>query len=704
MKIDDLIARMPRRESQVPLIDGHPAGVTLPPADPSTTFVEPLLAPFEGIESENNADPRVILIAASAAVGKTTLATHLARTTNNPYWDLSKFAMGSGFFSGIVSTAYGVEYYANLIEDIRNGRICLILDAVDEAIVASTSTNFIASLQNLSEVIGKTEAKQASVIFFGRPETITDTYLYLADLGIASEVLEVSYFSETDAKKFVKQKVIVSEGAILGEIDPFIDTFFLRVMDAFNSQEWAVVGSFLGYAPVLDSLALFYCESENAYKELNDFVSDGSRTWSLIASMLKRVLTRETEKFANSFGGTNSAKRKFAASTYSLETQVSWLLADDLVSMGAEPDLSLAEETEWLADIEQALRDQFEVHPFLKSQRGDHSKNVLLGFTSAAFRDFVVAEFLKSGPRYYLAVLRSYWLQPEVVPSMMLSRFVRSMFDRDEPLDAQAFAFIFDSHSKQNNDNAELMYVEFADEVNPSVGSYEDYLTLTFGEDTGEDTRLLIGLENPSLDLGRSAAHAIIAVPSLKVSIGSQLAECDLGPSIAIDCDIFSAQSSELHINHAAPGVSSQSGRLGASIRATKLEGVVRKITGSREVFSVSVALAPYPWQPFKRTEVRHEEPSEAELLFTGLALRRIAVWFGRGGMRFAKTKMDTILSKGRASQPLFRFLISRNLIWNDETFYRMSGEVSIGSIRTLNFTDTEYKALVLAAYDAVDP
>lgn len=702
MTIDRLLARMPQREMMPSLASGYPEGVALPDLDPSRRFIEPALRPYDGVAREFSVPPRVILVAASAAVGKTTLATNLARKTGNPYWDLSKFKMGSGFFSGILSSAYGVERYAQVIEEIRTGKLCLILDAVDEAIVASTSTNFAASLQNLVEVIGETQSGHAAVIFLGRPETITDTYLYLSDLGVEAEVLEVSYFSEDDAKRFISAQVIESEGSVLDELQMFIDAFFGRVKDAFGSEDWSVIGSFLGYAPVLDSLSLFYRESENAYRELNDFVSDGSKTWSLIGNMLARVLQRETEKFAHSFGGANEKKRSFAASAYTLETQISWLLADDAVTMSADPDLSLAEEPEWLSDIEQSLRDQFQVHPFLRSQRGEHARNVLLGFTSAAFRDYVVAEFLRfENSDNYIDVLRAYWLQPEVVPSMMLSRFIRSGCDATTTLDARVFAFILDSHSKQNGGNAELMYVELAEDAEGGNQQSEDRLALTFGEESADSRDILVDIASSTLELGRSAAYSILAVPTLKVVVGAQLPECDLGPRVAIECDAFSAQSSELHINH-LPAANDGS-RMGASIRAKKLEGVVRKVTGSREVFSIDAPVAPYPWQPFKRPEVRDDEPTEGDLLLVAMALRRIAVWFRRGGRRFAKGKMDTILSKGRASQNLFTYLMSRNLIWSDEPFYRMSGEVSIGSIWNLDFGDAEYKALVLDAYAEVD-
>lgn len=702
MKIAELTSRMAQRAEQLTPLSSAPMGVILPAPDLLRSFVEPELSQLAGLEKSERCKSSVILVSAPAAVGKTTLARHLARVTNNPYWDLGKFAMGSGFFSGIISSAYGVERYASLIEEIRCGRLCLILDAVDEAIVASTSTNFIASLQNLSEIIQGANTEHASAIFFGRPETIIDTHLYLADLGIDSEMFEVLYFSEDESKRFVREQIAASNVNILGELDPFIDTFFNRVKEAFYSPEWSVVGSFLGYAPVLDSLALFYRESENAFKELNDFVSDGSRTWALIGDMLNRVLHRETEKFAASFGGTNQVKREFAASAYSAKTQIQWLLADDLTTLSVEPDLSIAED-EWLADIEQSIRDQFEVHPFLRSRAGDHARNVLLGFTSAAFRDYVVAQFLIDADSADLAVLQSYWLQPEIIPSMMLSKFFRCHEKRNTPLDPKVLAFLLDSHSKQSPENAELMYVEWqADDEDEAAATDRDHIVVTIGGNGESQPGFTISTESREIQLGRSAAYAVIALPQGKVVLGPQLAESDIGPRLAIESEIFSAQSSDIHVNQPAPLGGSSLRRLGVNIRTERIDGIVRKITGSRDQLSLRVPVAPYPWQPFKVQDEVNKGPAEEDLLFIGLALRRIAVWFGRGGMRFARVKMDALLSKGRASRRLFDFLLSRGYIWIDDPFYRMDRDVSLGAIRTLDLADVQYRNLLTEAFHAL--
>lgn len=707
LQVRELIRRLPAREAAIDHVKDAPHGVILPPVDPKRSFIEPELTVVDTLNYAAETNSPVILVSASAAVGKTTLAQHLARTTNNPYWDLGKFSMGSGFFAGIVSSAYGVERYADLISEIRMGQLCLILDAVDEAIVASTSSNFIASLQNLAEVIRGADGTHASAIFFGRPETIEDTYTYLGDLGIESQILEVSYFSEGEAKRFVRAQVAAANHNVISELNPFIEVFFSRVKAAFNSPEWAVVGSFLGYAPVLDSLALFYRESENAYKELNTFIADGGhRTWSLIGDMLDRVLQRETEKFANSFGGENVAKRRFAASAYSSQTQIRWLLADDLVRLSAEPDLALDTEPDWLADIEQSMREQFEVHPFLRSVTGDHARNVLLGFTSAAFRDYVLAQFLIDPDPHYMGVLTSYWLQPEIVPSMMLSKFIRTIQDRSIPLRPEAMALILDSHSAQNPRTADLMYVEWvSDDEGDNAITFDgsDTVILSFEGDDPSQGSFQLHVPGNEIRLGRSAAYTVIALPQARLIVGPQLAESDLGPRLAIDCEVFSAQSSEVHINHAVTSpVPGTVKRGGVNIRAQRVEGVVRKITGSRDEFSIRVPVAPYPWQTYRVADKIDNEPAEADLLFVGLALRRLTLRFGRGGMRFSREKMDAVLAKGRVSRPMFDFLLSRQYIWIDEQNYRMNLGVAVGPIRSLQLSDPQYKRLLMEAYRAI--
>jgi hypothetical protein len=711
MKVYELLNRLPTRstELQVEAKEGDATrlldAVCLPPDDPSKVFVEPELKKIEVTGQASESPPRVILVQASAAVGKTTLATHLARITRNPYWDLGKFSMGHGFFSGTISSAYGVTHYARVIDEIRSGTLCLILDAVDEAIVASTTTNFKASLENLFEVIHGSKGARACAIFFGRPETIVDTYLYLSDLGIEAEILEVSFFSEQQAKRFVNLQVEKSEKRILQEFDEFVDTFFTRVKEAFDSSDWAVVGSFLGYAPVLDSLALFYLEADNAFRELNTFIADGKRTWSLISDMLNRVLQREMQKFGRNFGGDNDAKRAFAESAFTSKIQVRWLLADRDVQLQAEPDLTLEADPEWLADIEQSLRSQFEDHPFLRSQRGDHTKNVLLGFTSTAFRDYVVANFLLEPDVEYLPVLLAHWRHPGVVPSMMLSKFLRgSVSHVKKKLDPQVLAFLVDSHSKQSSASADLLYLEWTNEADVNGTELEsDTIAASFEGDDEGNRPIVISADKGGINLCRSAAHTTIALPNARVVIGGQLSESDLGPRLAIQCASISAQSAEVHINNPEPVMgSSKKRQAGVTIEADAVEGVVRKITGSREEFSLRVPPVPYPWQQFRVSDTRSDEPSEADLLFVGLALRRIAEWFARGKMKFDRTKMDTIVAKGRVSRHMLNFLLARQYIWIDDPFYRMGSDTSIEAIRRLDFADAQYRGLILEAFHAL--
>lgn len=708
MDLESLLKLIPQRSESLESAIDPPIGIRLPELEPGKVFVKPRLLMAAGYGSpEPDSAPRVALISASAAVGKSMLAAYLARQTKNPYWDLGRFAMGSGFFSGTLSSAYGVSNYAAAIDDMQNGRLCLVLDAADEAIVASTTTNYVAALANLAEIVRDTRSPEYAAIIFGRPETIQDTYFYLDEASVPCAVYEVAYFGQNEAKEFVSLQVDAAEDTVIDELSQFIETFFDRVKEAFGADSWDVVGSFLGYAPVLDSMALFYCESDNPYKELKHFISDGGKTWSLIAEMLESVLERETEKFATSFGGADEAKRAFARSAYDSATQVRWLLSDEVRTLTADPDLDLVIRDEWLDDLEHGLHQQFEDHPFLKSSRGEHAANILLGFTSVAFRDYVLAKYLMEPDSDYLEVLASYWTQPDVVPSPMLSRFIRATVAEkpDLTLAPECLMFLFDSHAEQiTGTEPTVLYLEWGD--TDDLDDLDDLeMRVTWRQVGAKESQSCL-VSSPSaageVELCRSISMAAIDLPGATVRVGLQLGESDLGPSAAVRCGEFVAQCAELHLNGTAAD-----GRfdalVGTDVRCEKVSGGVRRITGARSQFTLHVPTAPHPWKPFCLEERDERPPSSSDLLFTALAVRRIALWFSRGGTRFSREKLDTIMAKGRASRAVFDFLMSTNRIWIDGPFYRLDLGFSIASVQSLDLGDTSYRDLIAEVQEAID-
>lgn len=709
MDLESLLELIPHRSTNLIPASEPPIGIRVPELEPGKVFVKPRLVMADGYGSpESDSAPRVALISASAAVGKSMLAAHLARHTNNPYWDLGRFAMGSGFFSGTLSSAYGVSNYAAAIDDMQNGRLCLVLDAADEAIVASTTTNYVAALANLAEIVRGTRSREYAAIIFGRPETIQDTYLYLDEVHVPCRVFEVAYFGEDEAKEFVSRQVQASAETVIDELSQFIETFFDRVKEAFGVDSWDVVGSFLGYAPVLDSMALFYRESDNPYRELKHFISDGGKTWSLIAEMLESVLERETEKFASSFGGVDAAKQAFARSAYSRATQVRWLLSDEVRGLTADPDLDLLIHPEWLDDLEHALRQQFEDHPFLKSSRGQHAANVLLGFTSVAFRDYVLGKYLVNPDSEYLQVLASYWIQPDVVPSPMLSRFIRATVSEnpDLILAPECLMFLMDSHAEQiTGSEPTTLYLEWSDADDiVDVDSIE--MRITWRQAGAKDSPSCLVKSSRSdtgeVNLCRSISMAAIDLPGATVRVGLQLGESDLGPNAAVRCKEFVAHCSELHLNGTAAD-NQFDAQVGIDVRCEKVAGGVRRITGVRSQFTLRVPMASHPWKPFCLEEGDERPPTSSDLLFTALAVRRIALWFSRGGTRFSREKLDTIMAKGRASRPVFDFLMSTNRIWIDGPFYRLDLGFSIASVQSLDLTDKSYRQLIAEVQEAID-
>src|SRR5687767_4841583 len=76
-------------------------------------FVGPDLAPSSAIDQPT--EPRVLIISAAGAVGKSTLARELAFAKSSPLWDLAQAAtVGGGAMTGQLTSAFGFAHLGNV--------------------------------------------------------------------------------------------------------------------------------------------------------------------------------------------------------------------------------------------------------------------------------------------------------------------------------------------------------------------------------------------------------------------------------------------------------------------------------------------------------------------------------------------------------------------------------------------------------------
>lgn len=655
------------------------------PADAPANFIPPNFSEEEG---DSTLTAQVLLIAAPAAVGKSWLAQHLSASTANPLWDLSQFNVGSGFFTGTITDAYGPGGFSEISAGLRQGSMCLILDAADEALVRAGTGSFEAALENLAHLIGRDQNEHPSVVILGRQDTIQDSVASLNRLGVTSKVWDVSFFDETQTRHFVRTKSVSTPFRLVDEIEPFMTTFFSQVQTALGATRWEDSQSFLGYAPVLDALATFYKKEENPLKKLNALARDTSNkhVWDLLIEIISAVAGRESEKFANIFGDGDIAKEAFARETYSERLQIEMLLSEDpsAIPIPISDDCN----SDWLEDLEQKVAGLFREHPFIGSGEATPRGNPLLRFANAAFRDYAIAYTLKDASSIEATRLSSLWRATSVNPSPMFSRFAFSeALAPAGEISAETLAMIADSHSSSfSNKDVLLAIFDFPEFVNEEFTGRRDIKANLGTHSVVLRANLLI---SEPLQFTGSLAQCLIFTPDSNVVLGSGSADFVIGPSTFIVCSTLSSESTELRVAYDGRQV---------SIFADQIAGFTRKIaTVTPDSLMLSIPTATYPWQQYLRKATDAESrPLDSDLRLAGLNLRKLIDWFSRqsmgpGNLSYPKTTMDSILSKGRAPREMFDYCDSVGALSKTSAEYILKFSFPVPVIKSIDLTNGDY-------------
>jgi len=693
LEFSELVATLPNIGECAPRVSSAPAGTHLPEREIGEVYIPAQLAVAHAAPDNK---PAILLIAAGAGVGKSTMARELARTSGNPYWDLGKFRMGSGFYVGTLVEIYGPLAYARIYDQILTGRLTLILDAADEAVVGSTSANFNAALDNLADIAANASREAPIAVIFGRPDTITDIWTQLTDRNLETTVLDVRFFGESEATEFVRQRAAALTGTpLLKELDDFLEYFKSRVMEASRASMWREVQEFLGYAPVLESLATFYATEDNPYGRLRGYnAARETQTWDLLATMLHGVLEREQDKFEGNFGAGDIRRSAYARRSYTPDVQVRLLLAEDPGGLELGAEIMSEEELDWQADLEGAAMAQFSQHPFLKSLSGDHRRNPLLGFQSPAFRDYVLAVAVGLLDHGQVEHIWRRWNSHEVTPSMMLSRFCYGE-DYNRPLPLHALPLLIESHSSQASSRGAigqvakrwLLSIEPMDVEPDSVQG----IAVQFDVPSGGSPRVIeVNWDGRSpVPAGRLLNSAVIVLPDAELVLGEGAERATIGPGAAISVQSFGVHARDLTVLGTDMSESSL-------VIAERLDGHIMSISSPAPGHLIIVApRAPHPWSRHIWDGKLEPAPNRTVLASLGVQFRSFLSRFERGQRMFSIHSMQTLVNKGRVDRQMIRFCESEGIIWRDGDVYRYAPPIAFDTIRRIDLDDRELHSLL---------
>lgn len=364
----------------------QPSGTKLAVSERPNPFVPPT---FDAGSEKSALSVEVILVRAPAAVGKSTLAHGLSAERNIPVLDLSKTAVATGSLKGILADLRNGE---DPILAFHAGELPLIIDALDEGRVRSGENGFISFLETSAATVAedRSATDRPKLILFGRPEAIQWAELAFDEAQVASQIIDVGYFSRDSARELIHAyaRANAAEDSLYHvhsePVEKLIDAYFNKIEAALGLSEgtlWDAESgkSFAGYAPVLSTLGRLLPEIDNYQDALNKLEQTGTRdAWGVIETVLDAITSREAAKLETLTVG--SLSNALPAEAYDKDEQLALLLQyvqGESLSGTGRTNLAHGDQ----AKYDDAIVRWLPEHPFLKN--GKFSNDVIASYVYA---------------------------------------------------------------------------------------------------------------------------------------------------------------------------------------------------------------------------------------------------------------------------------------------------------------------------------
>ncbi len=303
---EDLVVRIAESETRIPPPTAQDVGLADFKEGPRI-FIGPDFSLRKDL-SGDKASHQVVLVVAAAATGKSILARKLSSRLGAPVWDLavSDPVGGNDPLIAILSEAFRKNYEVAtpIATAIQAGQRSIVVDALDEGRIKVSDEAFGAFIQSMGEV-PQTLATRAPVVLMGRRQAIESAWVYLDDAGISPLVVEIDRFNLDQARYFIEKVVLAGKGVGSGQAS-LHRTVFRDALEGIlgalqRSLAETSVSQFVGYAPVLLSIATYLEHSENLQTVAQRWSAGSPSLPDNIVGLLRRIilemLLREREKF-----------------------------------------------------------------------------------------------------------------------------------------------------------------------------------------------------------------------------------------------------------------------------------------------------------------------------------------------------------------------------------------------------------------------
>jgi hypothetical protein len=645
--------------------------------------------------------PQVIVLSAPGAVGKTTLAREIAHAKNAPLWDLSKRSVSRDALAGALGKAFGYAQLGTVLGQLAAGRLFVVIDALDEVRLKGEDP-FMDFLDDIGKVA--ISAPGAVFVLLGRTQTAEETWLALTDLGVRVHLHRIDFFNETQRIEYLdrrleqRQETARSIGAHRAEFEEARGLIFSQIQKAIappgEEKESAEAVAFLGYAPVLDAIAVLFEDEQNyhgligtLHEEERRAVANGrpGRVY-VLRTVVETILDREqNEKVLKNLRPELAGQ---APPTWN-EWQKLYAPAEQRARLLAR---ILGDPRPPVVDAPPAIRQRYEEHiqsffnehPFLREAKS--AANIV--FEAYLFADALVDPAHPLREQVAERVQRQ-----DAVPSRLLADFYfffRTVANRPIPLTHVGLLYgsLLSGETESRRLRIDLQAGEPEpdewNKKNPSVDF--EWIDPTADEpeeaDLGSITApLTVGVAD-RLIFRRPLKDASIILPSI-IRIETAVSELVIGPDVQIRANTLELSKPETLIVKGSP---SRPGDTGGD-QLVVLEALSSAAVSSVNKVTCYGALAvnwpgcrAYPWTPYT-AEAAQAVKSDPRLALVYRRFRRIVTAFRshkKGDLARLQDKIrHERMLQGALGEALLARLLEDRLLYTKGKFYFLDREVA---------------------------
>lgn len=591
--------------------------------------------------------PSIILISAAGAVGKSTYAHEIAFAKNAPIWDLAASApVAANALDGMIRKGFGASASSAIDTALNNGELFFVIDALDEARLKVNEQSFEAFLNDFSTLAAATPVK---FILLGRTQIIDTIWLILNEQNLPISFYSIAPFDATQRNEYIEKRVASIGGpgldAMRAHIQPFNkarDILFDHLGTAISGEtgnDDTAITNFLGYAPVLDSIAILL-STETNYSAIHSMIDDADKSaTALLERILLSILSREQE---------SKLAKNIRPLLQTIASSLSWSDWDSLYKPLEQIKrmLAIATGRQYIKeDLPPALSQRYEEqlqtwipdHPFLL----DGTKIANIVFEAYVFAHALVNDF----GGYKISVERLFDNR-NYKHSKLLADFYFHFNRTESPIIPLRHLEILYSSFLSGNTNQHRTSLALEGNEPDEITEWPSMLEGTFQTLNASDSTSLrertfrIQVSNNSILHFNYIQEAAITVPT-DIQLGLMGSEVEIGPEVYIRCRNLTIPA-EIVILGRRPG-QVMDGNDSVILEADVFSGSYSKSPQVRGTFHISWPGGDgFPWTPyfFQRNA---NLPTEAMRLVYR-RFRRIALAFrshSRGTLARLKHKIE---------------------------------------------------------------